>query len=195
MARHPALHDRIANSILESAAEVLAQHGESASMARIAEAAGVSRATLYRYFPNREALIHGLIAAAITDLSDRIAAADLDVVPVREGLARLTRGFVAAGSKYAVLARGATNEPTIQEHKKDATEIAELDRNVAQPIRDLINRGIGDSSLRGDLPADVLFELFIGMLERILLLAARGEIGTERAAAAVTAVFFDGAAG
>ena len=45
--------------ILEAAREVFARDGiSSARMGKIAEAAGCSRATLYRYFPNKEALLH-----------------------------------------------------------------------------------------------------------------------------------------
>lgn len=193
MARRPTLRNHIETGILDAATAVFTEHGASASMARVAEAAGVSRATLYRYFPNRDALLRGLVTAAIGELADRVAEAELDTVPVREGLARLSRTFLAAGSKYAVLARSAGDDAGATE--KTSAELGELDSKVAQPIRDLIARGVADGSFRADLPADVLFELFVGMLERLLRLTAHGHIGTERAAAAITEVFFDGAAG
>src|SRR6266498_165768 len=118
MVRSPALRDRIAAGILDTAAAVFAERGESASMADVAEAAGVGRATLYRYFPNRDALLRGLTDVAVEDLLRRVADAELDRVPVREGIARLARGFVTAGSKYAVLAQT----------RKDPATTAELDR-------------------------------------------------------------------
>jgi AcrR family transcriptional regulator len=65
MTRSPALRDHVATGLLETAANVLADRGEAAGMSDIAEAAGVARATLYRYFPNREALRSALLDAAL----------------------------------------------------------------------------------------------------------------------------------
>jgi Bacterial regulatory proteins, tetR family len=52
-ARRPALQQRVAEAILDGAAEIFVLQGEQASMNDVAEAAGVARATVYRYFPNR----------------------------------------------------------------------------------------------------------------------------------------------
>src|ERR687897_916229 len=53
----PTLRERVARAILESAAGVLATRGEDASISDVAAAAGLARATVYRYFPNRQALL------------------------------------------------------------------------------------------------------------------------------------------
>ena len=47
------------DEILEAAAGVLAG-SDGASMGDVAAAAGISRGTLYRYFPNRESLLLAL---------------------------------------------------------------------------------------------------------------------------------------
>ncbi|MCI2420188.1 TetR/AcrR family transcriptional regulator [Saccharopolyspora sp. K220] len=184
MVKGSAMQDRVAAGILETAAAVLAERGEAVSMAEIAEAAGVGRATLYRYFPNRDALLRGLIEVATADLRELIAGAELDTVDVRDGIARLARLSALAGSKYAVLVHGA---------KKQLGDRAEMERAVATPIRELFARGVADGTLRTDLSPQVLFEMFTGLLEKSLQLVARGELGVESAGAAITTVFLDGA--
>ena len=66
-APRPGLRERVAAAIVEAAATVLAEHGDSASMSDVAGAAGVARATLYRYFPNREALLEALGSVAVDE--------------------------------------------------------------------------------------------------------------------------------
>ncbi|MCX4097385.1 TetR family transcriptional regulator [Nocardia sp. alder85J] len=178
-----ALRDHIEAAILDAAATVLADRGPAVSMAEIAAAAGVARATLYRYFPNREALLEGLLAAASSDLLARIDDAELDTVAVPEALARLTRGFLTAGGKYAALMQpgGKTD--------KDA----ELDAQLSEPVRRLLARGVDEGALRSDLPVDLLFDMYTGLLEKALYAILRRTTGLEQAGAAVLTIFLDGA--
>ncbi|MGK8524316.1 TetR/AcrR family transcriptional regulator [Nocardia asteroides] len=184
MTKRPALRDHIEAAILTAAADVLATRGATASMAEIAEAAGVGRATLYRYFPNREALRDGLTAMAATDLLSRISDAELETAPVPTAIARLTRGFLAAGSKYAALLQPGGEKPD-----KDR----ELEQRLRRPVRALLARGAAEGTLRADLTTDMLLELFTGLLEKALHTVLRGEAGVEQAGAAVLTVFLDGA--
>lgn len=96
-------YDRTAAAIIDAAARVLADRGASANMANVAAASGVSRATLYRYFPSREALLEALAAQALTDAGSRIADAGLDRCPVPEAIERIVRALLAVGDRYAVL--------------------------------------------------------------------------------------------
>ena len=98
--------DRTAGAILDAAAHVLSEQGSSSSsMADVAEAAGVSRATLYRYYPDRESLLHALAAQALADAAARLADAGLDRAPVEEAIERIVRAIVAVGDRYAVIVR------------------------------------------------------------------------------------------
>jgi TetR/AcrR family transcriptional regulator, mexCD-oprJ operon repressor len=182
MPQGPTLRDRIATGILDTAATVLAERGESASMAEIADAAGVSRATLYRYFPSREALLRGLADAAAAELRERIADAELDAIPVREAIARLTRGLVTAGGKYVALARFGSKPADAQETQRD----------LAEPVHRLFRRGIADGTLRTDLPPELLVQFFTGLLEAAIRACGPDGVGTEKASAAVVSVFLDG---
>src|ERR671937_2651435 len=86
--RKQALQERVAGAIVEAAARVLAVGGKQASMNDVAAAAGVARATLYRYFPSREALLDELGEVAVREAGGRLTAAGLDRVPAEEGVVR-----------------------------------------------------------------------------------------------------------
>jgi AcrR family transcriptional regulator len=179
MPETPTLRDRITAGILDTAAAVLAERGE-ASMAEIADAAGVSRATLYRYFPTRDALLNALAEAASAELRGRIADAELETIPVPEAIARLTRGFVLAGSKYVALAHLGHKPPNAEQIQQD----------LAEPVYRLLRRGVEDGTFRSDLRPELLVQIFSGLLETAIRVS--GQAGAEKASAAIISVFLDG---
>jgi TetR/AcrR family transcriptional repressor of mexCD-oprJ operon len=182
MARSAKLHERIAAGILDAAAALLGERGDAASMEEVAEAAGVGRATLYRYFPSRDALLQALEAAAVEQVCVKIAEAELETVPVREGIARLNRGFLDAGDKYVALLRlgRKTTDPDV------------IEQRIAAPVRALIHRGVQDGTLRADIPPDLLLGMFTALLEGALQTSARARLGVEAAGAAITSAFLTG---
>ena len=183
MSQGEALRDRTAAAIIDSAAVIMAKPGGSASMATIAGAAGVSRATLYRYFPSRESLLRAMAATSIEELAARIADADLRGIPVEPAIGRLVRGFLAVGSKYTALADA--GHRWTGEHPDAETLLVE-------PVRALFRRGIADGSLRAGLAPEVLTNLFSGLIRAALEMTTSGRMGVEEASAAVVAVFLDG---
>jgi AcrR family transcriptional regulator len=149
---------------------------------RSSEAAGVSRATLYRYYPHREALLDALATQALADAAARLADAGLERATVEEAIERIVRALVAVGDRYAVLIR--------EQVKIDPTE---ADRLLGAPMRAVFARGIERGVLRRDLPADVLLELFGGALTAAVKLAQGRQLGLEEASAVTAAVFLNGA--
>jgi TetR/AcrR family transcriptional repressor of mexCD-oprJ operon len=177
----PLHHDRTASAILDAAAHVLAERTD-ASMSDVAAAAGVGRATLYRYYPSREALLDALAGEALLEAGARLADAGLDRVPVPEAIERIVRALVAVGDRYFVLAR-----------ERIRPDAGDSDRLLAAPLRSVFERGIAEGILRGDVPVDVLYDLFGGLLGAAVRLVGERRIGLEEIAATTTALFLDGA--
>ncbi|HZQ65043.1 MAG TPA: TetR family transcriptional regulator [Gaiellaceae bacterium] len=173
--------DRTEAAILGAAAHLVAEVGAAASMADVAAAAGVGRATLYRYFPSREDLLQALAGHAVAEAGARIAEAGLDHVPVEESLARIVRALVAVGDRYAVLAA--------EQIKPDKRE---SERLLAQPIRAVFARGIEEGVLREDISLDALLAFFGGAVGVAIKLTGTRQLGLEDAAATATTLFVDG---
>ena len=108
---------------------------------------------MYRHFPTREALLDTLEAEAREQLATRIADAGLDLVPVPEALGRLLRAIFTVGDRYLVLRRERTPPP------------GEPGPRVGAPILALFQRGIDDRTLRDDLSASHLGQLFGGLVQ------------------------------
>ena len=175
-----ALQQRVAGAIVDAAAHVLADRGEQASMGDVAAAAGVARATVYRYFPTREALLAELARRAVDDAGRRLAAARIGDVDAQDGVARAVRALTEVGDAFVVLAS-----------ERVRPDRAEFERVVGAPLRSLFERGQASGSIRQDVPASLLVEGLLGLAAGAL--AATPALGREDAIAATTRLFLDGA--
>ena len=182
MARSAAVYDRVAEVIIDAAADLLAQGGEPPTMSEVAAAAGVARATLYRHFPTREQLMQALSTSARDVTAARLAEADLDAVPVTEAIARVARVIAAGASKYAAL----ISRFGISDYGGDA------EQQIGTMISRLLQRGLDDGTLRGDLTLTELRFLFGQLLQAAARMTAERRAGVEKAAALVTTVFLQG---
>jgi AcrR family transcriptional regulator len=140
--------------ILAVAREAL-RASAGASLTAIAKQAGVGIGTLYRHFPNREALIVALYRhhiQEIIDLAPRLVATRPPLTALREWLAEVAR--------YGQLKYGAA------EVIHAATNDAEYYQPFVDAIRQLLDAGAADGSLKSEVdPEDVL--LLLGVLWRI----------------------------
>jgi TetR/AcrR family transcriptional regulator, mexCD-oprJ operon repressor len=177
-----ALQQRVADAILEAAAGVLSTQGDQASMSDVAAAAGVARATVYRYFPNRRSLLDELAELAVNTAGERLASARLDQIALDDGIARAVRALVAVGDLLIVLAR---------EQLRANPE--QFDRHVAGPLRRLIERGQATGAIRDDMPSAWLTDSLVAVA--VSVLSSRPSLGQEDTVAAITSFFLDGARG
>jgi AcrR family transcriptional regulator len=179
-APRPGLRQRVAAAIVEAAAAVLAERGDAASMNDVASAAGVARATVYRYFPNREALLEALGSYAVEEAGQGLAAARLDEVAIEEAFTRAVRALVLVGDYFVVLA-----------HERARVDPSDFDRRVGGVLRALLERGRELGEIRQDVPVTWLVETLIGVIVSVLETASSA--GVEDKVAAIASLFLDGA--
>jgi TetR/AcrR family transcriptional repressor of mexCD-oprJ operon len=182
MSTNQGLHDRVSTAILDAGALVLSERGDGMGMGEVAGRAGVSRATLYRYFPRREDLVRALVEAAVDDAHRRLTEADLESVLVPEAMARLSRALISSGVRYSLL----LIEGAHIDHE-------EAEQRLEPIIRGVFVRGVETGVLRSDLSVDILLSFFGGLLEVAIHMATVEGLGVEKASAAMTTMLLDGA--
>ena len=174
------MQQRVADAILDGAARTFALQGEEASMNDIAAAAGVARATVYRYFPSRQALFDELAQAAVDDAAARLASARIDEVAPEEGVVRAVRALVDVGDSFVLLAR--------QRVRADSER---FEVRLGRPLRELFERGQADGDIRHDIASARLTESLIGLIVGVRM--STPPLGKEDQIATITGLFLDGA--
>src|SRR5687767_282479 len=183
MATNPksALRERVGAAIIDAAATALARH-EQASMGEVAEAAGVARATLYRYFPTREALLEELARTTVARVAQALEAGRLDELAVDEAFLRAVRALVAIGDAFVVVAR-----------ERDAAQAQDFEHVVARPLRALVERGQASGDLRDDVPSGWLLQSLLALV--VSVLPSAPGLGAEDAVQTIASLFLTGAHG
>lgn len=171
-----------ARAILDSVARTLADRGSAVSMTEIASRSGVGRATLYRYFPAREALLNELQQVAVEDVGEGLRSADLDALDVPAALEQAVRVVLSVGHEYAVVVREQVPVPR-----------AVADELVRDPIRAVLARGQAEGVLRADCTPAWLEDMFVGLIQAGLQQIVRRDADLDATARTVVSAYLGGA--
>jgi AcrR family transcriptional regulator len=159
--------EKARKAILEAAAELLLARGLSAvSMDAVAERAGVSKATIYRWWPSKETLA---LDALYTDWA-AAQPAPRDTGSLRGDLLALLRPWarLAAKRPYARVIAA-----LLSEVQTDPAFAGEYRHRVVEPRRELAKavflRAADRGEIAGDLKIDVALDLIYGPLYHRLL--------------------------
>jgi TetR/AcrR family transcriptional regulator, mexCD-oprJ operon repressor len=178
--RRQALQERVTAAILEAAARVLAAGGEQESRNDVAAAAGVARATLYRYFPSRQALLDELARLAADEAGERLASARIDQLATEEGVRRAVRALIEVGDPFAVVAR-----------ERVRPDREQFEQRVLEPLRRLFEQAQRAGEIRDDIPSSWLTDALVGLV--VSVLSSRPVLGREDTIAAAAGLFLEGA--
>lgn len=139
-------------AVLDTTAALVAEHGlRAVSMVKIAEAAGIGRATLYKYFPDVEAILRAW--------HERQISAHLDQLAAVRG-----EGGDAAQRLEAVLHAYARLTHQSQHHHDSGLaallhrdpQVAHARQQVHHLLRELLAEGVQTGVIRDDVPPDEL---------------------------------------
>lgn len=182
MAENNDIRDRTYLAILDGASKAFMEKGDLASMADVAHAAGVGRATLYRYFQTREELVTRLHQVAFDELAIELDNLSLSLLSLEEALARFGRSVLGVSLRHSCVL-----------HDFGSEQARELARAVVSPkliklIEDRQRRGEIDPNLSSNVVAGY----FGGMLATSSKMHALGILGIEEAASQSARIFARG---
>jgi AcrR family transcriptional regulator len=176
---------RNVHRIVEVAARMLGEN-PNVGMGEVGLAAGVSRATVYRHFPTREALISAIRAQAVEQSERALLACRLDEGSATDALRRLCDAWLDVAERYALA--------------QLASEVAEADDDARQhrsrilgdPLRALIERGKAAGEFSPTLSTDWAVRVFGALLLAGARSVADGTLTHDEAPGAVFHSLYEG---
>ena len=142
------------SAIIEAAFQLF-KSNPNASVAEIAEFAGVGRATLHRYFPSRDDLAIELALIAIKELDEAAEAAAHKAASHTEAIKLMLFALIPLADRYWFLInQSVDDDPGVQQqYKRQAQETAQM-----------IEHAKREGGLNPLLPTAWLCEVFDGLL-------------------------------
>lgn len=182
--------------VIHRAAVALAtEHGVAGvGMAEVARRAGISRATLYKYFNNVEDILASYMISEVEGehrlLEERLAAMESPMARLREVLGHLLTYFSSPEhlSASTVIGHG-------QFSPEVAARVGAAMGRVHQMVRDEVVAAADLAELRSDVDPDVLAEVFQHLLTAGRALVVSGRATADDAADMMWTQYVHGAAG
>ncbi|MEU3465080.1 TetR/AcrR family transcriptional regulator [Streptomyces sp. NPDC006733] len=143
------------DQVLRDAAALLSRRA-TASMDEIAKAAGISRATLHRHFPGRDALVRALGLLGIAQMDERLDAARIEEGDPVEAVRRLIDEAIPVAGFLAFLYG--------ENQLYDLPEVNEGWEQVGERVSALFRRGQEQGLFRYDLTPDWLGEALYALI-------------------------------
>jgi len=162
----------VRQAILDTTATLVAEHGLlSVTMSQIAEATGIGRATLYKYFPDVEAILYAWHEQRIAGHLQ-----ELEEVRDRGGTAlERVEGVLERFAHISHEARGHHDSELARFLRRD-DHVARAEDRVEQLLAELIREGSDAGVLRDDVPPDELATYCVQALGAAASLGSRAAV-------------------
>ena len=155
-AHRRAVHD----ATLAAAASLVAEHGMRAvTMSQIADATGIARATLYKYFPDVEAILRAWHERQLERHIELLSAA-------RDQTRDVERRLETVLESYALIRHdgGRHHAPDVASLLHDDVHVARAHARLRDLIRDLLRRAADTGEVRTDVPPEELADYCVNAL-------------------------------
>ena len=174
--------DAVREAAIDATAALVAEHGlTGVTMSQIAKDAGIGRATLYKYFPDVEAILLAWHERHVVQHLDQIGA-----IAGRPGSpGERLRAILEAYAGLSFHAHG-PGEPELVSLLHRGDHVGEAEQQLRQIVRLVITDAVAVGDVRGDTPADELVSYCLHALS-----GARG-LSTKAALKRLVAVTVDG---
>ena len=142
--------DAVRDATLDATAALVAEHGlTGVTMSQVAERSGIGRATLYKYFPDLEAILAAWHERHIAGHLRHLAAVGEEVTDPGERLHAVLRA-------YAAIAREHRESSELASLLHRGEHVQHAQRELRAFITTLIREAAGHGQARGDVPAEEL---------------------------------------
>jgi len=193
----PDVSDERIPQILDAAALTFSQYGiDGASMSQIAEASGVSKATIYHYFASKDALILALVQRLFDANQPELARLIVDGVPTIDRLRTYSMDLVTLLEQNHVLA------PIIAEIRARADRMEAIQSVISAYFVDYINaftiviqQGMEHGELHESVNASEAALAYVALIEGAILIAQHTGQSLAKVMATSVNVFLTGLKG
>jgi AcrR family transcriptional regulator len=161
------LRQRRCEELLDAAARTFANHGfENTEMQQVADALGIGKGTIYRYFPSKEELFLAAVDRGLRRLHDAVEACAAAAKDPLERVARGIRAYLAFFRDHPELAELLIQERAAFKDRKQQTYFVHQSAGMG-PWRELWRGLIAQGRVR-DVPVeriiDVISDLVYGTM-------------------------------
>lgn len=157
--RDPALVERRRDEILDAAAKLFADRGYAATdLQAVADALGVGKGTLYRYFPSKERLFLAAVDRGMRRLRESVDAARATVGDPLEQIVEAMNAYLGFFDQHPELAELLIQERAVFRDRKKPTYFEHREANVGR-WRDMFAGLMADGRVR-DMPIEQIINVF-----------------------------------
>jgi AcrR family transcriptional regulator len=163
----------VRTAIMAATWELATRHGPlSVTMSQVAQAAGVGRATLYKYFPDVEAILHAWHERQIAHHLDQLAEIRDRSGAAGDRLDAVLRTYAAIVHQRA---RHGADLGSLLHRTHTGERAADAEQRLHDMIRDLLAEGVTGGTVRDDVAPGELASFCLSAL------AAAGSLPSEDA--------------